>query len=113
MNKVVFDCNNTKVVIQCNKDDKMKDIIAKYLSKSDKNKNNLTFLYNGQLLNEELSFNKCANSLDRQRNSINILVCGLQDLNDNLVKSKYVICPKCYDSALLSIKDFKISITGC
>lgn len=38
MNKVVFDCNDIKFTIQCNNDDKMKDIISKYLSKSDKNK---------------------------------------------------------------------------
>ena len=113
MNKVVFDCNDIKFTIQCNNDDKMKDIISKYLSKSDKNKKNLAFLYNGRIIDENLTFIRCANSLDRQRNQMVVLVFCMENVDNDLVKSKYIICPKCKENAFISINNFRISITGC
>jgi hypothetical protein len=67
MAQVDFNYNNENTIIQCNDDDTMKSIINKYLIKCDKTNQNLYFLYNGQILNEELTFNKCANNLDRSR----------------------------------------------
>ena len=110
MNKVEFCFNDIKFFVQCNNDDKMKDIIAKFLSKSGQTKNSVFFLYNGRIINDELTFNKCANSLDRSRNYMNVIVLESQGLNDesvNLIKSKYIICPKCNKQAYISIKDFK------
>ena len=116
MNKVEFTYIDDKFLIQCNNDDKMKDIIFKFLNKADKNKGNLYFLYNGQIINEELVFNKCANSLDRSRNYMNVLVIEGQSSSDemqNLIKSNYIICPKCNENSIISIDNFKISISGC
>ena len=47
---------------------------------------------------------------------MNVIVLKSQDLNDksvNLIKSKYIICPKCNKNAYISIKDFKLSIVDC
>ena len=115
MNKVDFTYNDDKYFVQCNNDDKMKDIIDKFLNKAGKNRRNIVFLYNGLILNEELIFSKCANSLDRSRNCMNVLVLEGQGANDeiNLIKSKYIICPECYGNAYITIDDFKISIICC
>ena len=116
MYKVDFNYNDDSYIIQCNKFDKMKDAINKFLTKSNKNKNNLYFLYNGQIINEELNINKCANSLDRSKQYLNVLVLeGQSSENDinNFIKSDYIICPICNENALISIKDFKITIYGC
>ena len=89
MNKVNFNFNETTYIIQCNSEDKMKDIITKFLNKSGMSKNNLGFIYSGQIINEELTFNKCANSLDKSRNFMNILVLesqGSEDDLNNLIK---------------------------
>ena len=56
MNKVDFTYNDDKYFVQCNNKDKMKNIISKFLSKVNIDRNNLAFLYNGQMINEELSF---------------------------------------------------------
>ena len=116
MNKVDFTYNDDKYFVQCSNDDKMKDIIAKFLSKINKERKNIVFLYNGLMINEELSFNQCANRLDRSRNYMSVVVVEGQNSNDdsvNLKKSNYIICPQCEEDAFLSIKDFKLSITGC
>ena len=116
MNKVEFIYNNDKYFIQCNNEDKMKDIIDKYLIKIGKNKKNIYFLYNGQIINEELTFNKCSNSLDRSRNNMSLLVLEGQESNEGLkylIKSNNIICPECNEYACISINNFKITIWGC
>ena len=52
MNKVDFFYNDHNYFIQCNNDDKMKEIISKFIEKSKKERKNLYFLYNGQIINE-------------------------------------------------------------
>ena len=115
MAQVDFNYNNENTIIQCNDDDTMKSIINKYLIKCDKTNQNLYFLYNGQILNEELTFNKCANNLDRSRKKINLIVLESQGEYDDsqMKKSKYIICPQCKEHANIYIDNFKIKIYGC
>lgn len=115
MNKVDFTYNDNKYFIQCKNEDKMKDILIKFATKAGKNVKKFFFLYNGQIINEELNFIKCANSLDRSRNYMNVLVLESQDLDiqNSLIKSNYIICPECKETALISIEDFRIKIYGC
>jgi len=113
MSKVDFNYNDNKFIIQCNDNDQMKDIIKKFLNKCNANKKHLYFLYNGQIINGELTLSKCANSLDRSRNYMNVLVIegqGSYDDSNKLIKSDYVICPQCNENAIMSIEDFKITI---
>ena len=116
MNKVEFSYNDDKYIVQCNNDDKMSDIIARFLSKAGKDRKNIAFLYNGSIINEDLAFSQCANRLDRSQNYMNVVVVEGQSSNEdsvNLKKSDYIICPQCKENAYLSIKDFILSITGC
>ena len=65
----------------------MKDICQEYVNKIDKNINSLIFLYGGNQLNFNLNFNQQANSLDKERNIVKILVYKNED--------NECICPKC------------------
>ena len=49
MNKVEFSFNDIKFFVQCNNDDKMKDIIAKFLNKSGQTKIAYSFYIMGVL----------------------------------------------------------------
>ena len=62
--------------------------------------------------NEELIFSKCANSLDRQRNHMVVLVFCMENVDNDLVKSKYIICPKCKEPINLKIDNY-ITLTNC
>ena len=77
-----FTFNGIKTAIQCVKEDKIKDICAKYASKIDKDLNSLYFSYNGNQINNELTFYEQANSLDKQSLEMNILVIPNKDSNE-------------------------------
>ena len=82
MAEVIFNYEGIETIIQCNINDKMKDIINKYLIKIEKRKDNLYYLYNGNKINYELTFNEQANDLDKNRNKMNIIVNDtVEDIN--------------------------------
>ena len=86
--RVIFkSVEGTEVKIQCSTDAKMIDICQKYSNKIKINLYSLAFIYAGSPLNFELSFKDQANTIDKLRNEMNILVFNSE--NDDLV------CPKC------------------
>ena len=116
MAQVEFSCNGTKIIIQSNLDEKMKDIIQRYITKTEFKYENVFFLYNGESLNEDLSFNEIANELDKNRKQMNILVNTKEEepLDKSfLKKSKYIICPQCKELINIYIKDYKIYLYEC
>jgi len=75
----------------------MKEICYKFSSKINININSLYFIYNGNQINENLTFKEQANSLDNNRNQMNILV--FKHEVDGLR------CQKCGEIINLSILD--------
>ena len=101
MSKVTFIFDGTETIIQCQKDEKMKDICQRYVNKIEKNLNSLIFLYGGEQLNPDLSFIDQSNRIDKERNMMKVLVLKNED-------NEY-ICPKCGEKIKLNIKDDLIS----
>ena len=66
MAKVNFTYEGIKTVIQCSKEDKMRNICSKFGTKSEVDINSLFFIYNGKLINLELTFYEQANSTDKK-----------------------------------------------
>ena len=87
MATAIFNYNGNKVTIQCLDGDKMGVICNKYLSKIGINKKSLIFIYGGNQINFNLKFNEQANTIDKERKEMNILV---YENNENELN-----CPKC------------------
>ena len=118
MTEVEFDYNGLKTIIQCNLTDIISIIINKFLIKCDKKEDNVCFLYNGQLLNKNITLNEIANNDDIKRKKMNIIVYDREEKKDkdnksSLLKSKYIICPTCKDCINLSINDLTVSLNDC
>ena len=58
MAEALFIYEGLQIIIQCNIEDKMKDIINKFKNKIKEENNNLYYIYNGDKINEELKLNK-------------------------------------------------------
>ena len=115
MAEVTFVYKSFCIEIQCNVNDKMKDIITKFLDKIGKKDSKiLYYLYNGSRINEELTFNEQANNFDKNRKKMNILVNNNENKSENKkVVSNDIICPECKENILIDIKDFKINLYEC
>ena len=116
MVEITFIYEGINTIIQSNINEKIKDIIDKFMSKIEKTENNLIFLYNGSKIKEDLTFIEQANESDKKRLKMNILVYNIDKIENNEKKeiiSKDIICPECKENIFIDIKDFKISFYGC
>ena len=112
MVEVIFNYIGIDTIIQCNINDKMKDIIKRFFIKIGRNDNdNLLFIYDANIINYNLTFIQQANELDINRNKMNILVKLNNDIREiKEIISKDIICPECGENIFINVKDFKINL---
>ena len=100
--EVEFNYGGQKVIIQCNTDDKFKNIYQKYINKSEVNSREKIFLYNGEKKNENKTIKEIINNFDKERKKMSIIVSE-RDNDSNqapvIIKPKDISCPKCGDNA--------------
>ena len=115
MAEVEFSYKENSYIIQSNINEKMIKICEKLTSKINKDINTIYFLYNGDKIKQELTFIEQANDIDKNRKNMNIFVNDLntESLISSSIKSKEIICPKCFENCRINIKDFKINLFGC
>ena len=116
MAQTVFNYKNEDFIIQCRSNEKMEDIFNRFRRKADVEREYLIFLYNGNYIkNDELTFDKIANTQDRERRQINILVIGSEPDPEpiKLINSNNIICPECKQDIKLLIEDYNISLSEC
>ena len=79
--------------------------------------NKVYFLYNGNKINEKLSFEELANEEDKSKNQINIALLEINNnniiINEELKKPKEITCPKCQENIFIKIEDIKIGVYSC
>ena len=115
MSKAIFNYDGTTTHIQCKPNETMKDICNSFCKKANIDINSIYFLYGGDKLKEELTFEENLNNDDKKRNEMNIIVNKINsDGNNNfMIKSKDIICPKCFKSINIKINNYKISLYNC
>ena len=117
MAEIIFNYNGNLTIIQCNKEEKMKEIFNKFILKAQIDKNLITYIYSGNSnINEELKFEEIANQEDKLRNKMNILVYDNNNIINNnisIIKSKDIICPICNENIKLYIEDYNIFLYEC
>ena len=89
-----FQYKGKELKIQSTRNEYMKDIFKKYSIKSQIDIKDKLFLYNGNLINENLKLEE----INNKDNEINITVWDNKDENNNkeiINKSKDIICPVC------------------
>ena len=120
MAEIEFIFNGIKTTIQATLDEKMGNIIQRFIDKANLDKNKIFLSYSGKIgFDEELTFSKIANTIDIERKKMCILVHENHidpEPNPNqkdIVKSKIIICPKCKENIKMDIKDYKIRLYEC
>ena len=109
MINAIFKYEGRETIIQCNMNEKMRDIIKKYKNKVEIE--NEYYLYSGNTINEELKLEEIINELDKSNNIIKIVVCSdIISENNNIIESKEMICPDCKENVIIDIRDYKIQM---
>ena len=115
MSQIDFSYNGIITAIQCNLNEKFKDIINRYALKTENDINLLYFLYSGQKIeNYELTINEISNNIDKERKRMNIQICKIKgennitDNNNIKIKSNQIICPECGEDIRIECSDYKI-----
>ena len=85
MAEVIFNYEGINTIIQCDENEKIEEIIKKILIKiNNSQNNNLVYLYNGQKINNELTFKEKANELDKNRKKMYILAIIFEEEENNI-----------------------------
>ena len=118
MVEVEFNFNDIKTIIQFNINEKMNDILNKYVIKIGKNIDDIYFVYDGGIIKDNLkdiTFNEFANNIDKDREKMNLLVYK-RDINkekNNIIKLNEIIYCKCGEKIRILIEDYKIKLFRC
>ena len=112
MEEILFIYKGNHIKIQCNPEDKMKDIFNRFKIKINEEDDNLCYMYNGGIVNGELKLNQIIRNNEA---NINILVYNNKNKNekDKEIILNEIICPKCQENILIDIKDYKINLYEC
>ena len=116
MAQIDFSFNGIITTIQCNINDKFKDIINNYASNTGNDINKIYYLYSGQKIeNYELTFNEISNNLDKEKKRMYIQINEIkEEINNNRkIKSKQIICPKCGEDIRINFNEYKIKLYEC
>ena len=85
MAEVIFNYEGINTIIQCDENEKIEEIIKTFLIKiNDSQNNNLVYLYNGQKINQELTFKEQANDIDKNRKKMYILAIIFEEEENNI-----------------------------
>ena len=95
MAEIVFIYEGKSMIIQCNIEQKMKDICITLSNKINKDINALTFLYGGRILNLDKKFNEIT-----KENKITILVYKDEEENEVCSESKSILNNKKLDEII-------------
>ena len=115
MIEIEFNYNQQITIIQSTFDEPFKNVIDKYLQKTQLDPNNVFFIANGQPINPEEKVEKQINKMNKEFKSLKILV-QLEEspkVIEEFEKSKDIICPECFEPCQIKTENFKISLFGC
>ena len=98
-------------------EEKISNIIERLATKLNKKKEDLFFIYNGKMIEDNLTFIEQANENDKKRNKMSILVNkkneSIEEDDESLKKSEYIICPLCKERARINIDNYKLEFYDC
>ena len=117
-NQIELSYNGSNTIMQCKANEKLKDIFKNFKFKVRAENKILIYMYNGvSIENEDLTFGQIANSEDKKRHKMNILVIEdeeqVQPQQDSIIKSKNIICPECNEDIKFKVEDYVINLYEC
>ena len=105
---LILTYNEKATKISCKKDDFLKDIFQNYSNMIDKNINEISFFYEKEKINPELTVEQ----LIPPKVETPIIVCLTSEYLTKK-KTKNIICNKCDTDCVINFKDYKFDLLKC
>ena len=115
MFKIEFNYNQHITTIQANINEPFKNVINKFLQKSQIEPKHFFFIANGKPIIPENTIASQITKMNKEKQILKTLVQSIKESTavKSYVKSKDVICIECYEPCRMQIKNYKISLFGC
>ena len=114
MSEITFIYKGNEIVIPCSKNEKFGPILQRFYEKTEIQKKSIYFLFNGQILDEQMNESQVPKN---ENNKKIIVVYDYQTTKTNeediLVRANEIVCPKCKESACISLNNYSISLFQC
>ncbi len=106
--------NGKNITIQANINDKMNEILKKFLIKAELEDKSVYYIYKGNIIDKELELEKIIGEEDKNLNKMNIIANIKEEIiNNEIIKSRFIICPECKEKTFIKIEDYRIELYNC
>ena len=116
MIQIEFNYNCNIIMIQAKMDDIFQEVINKYIQKSLFDPKTIYFIANGIRIIPEQTVQSQMSPFDKESKSLKVLVQTIEEINpieEVIVNSNYIICPKCFEPCRIKAENFKITLFDC
>ena len=113
---VLFIYNGKQVIIPCITNEKLSIICDRFITKLQLDKSKIYhYLYNGNIIKRERSFEEEVNKEDKKENKMKIIVVDEMDekINENIKESEEIICPECKENMRIKTEEYRINMYNC
>ena len=112
--KIEFDLNQSKLTEYSAPDELFQNVVDKYAGKVGLSPGSFYILVNGKI-NPEKTVGSLMTESNKLSNSLSVVVNTLDEPNKEikLIKSKNIICPKCYEPCKIKLEDDKFTLYDC
>ena len=117
MVNIEFNFNQKIINIQANLDEPFKIAVDKYIQKTSIDPTSVYFLANGKILNLKQTIKSQMTEINKKNKKLSVLVTLIandKNYDENvIIKSKDIICPKCYEPCRLKMQNYEVILFGC
>ena len=114
MPRIKFSFEGNEIYLLSDLKEKIKNIFKKFCTKQSIDINLLSFSYEKEKINGELTLEQLLKNKEIRK--INIIVSKVENkINQNIISlsDKRILCPLCAESILIIIKNYKITLYNC
>jgi hypothetical protein len=115
MAKIKFTFKGNEIYLLSDLNQKMKNIFKKFCAKQSIDISLLSFSYNSEKINEELTLEQFLQNKEIRKINIDVTKIEKNNINENIISinDKRILCPLCTESILIIIKNYKITLYNC
>ena len=104
---VIFNYKDKRRSISCIASEKMKNICERFASGIQEDMNKLDFIYNGEIIDKNLTYEEQVDEIDRGEYTMSIIVVNRNNKNEE------IICPECNEDILIKLEKYRVNMYKC